>query len=50
MNHDHITQGRPENTYLMSSGPLEAFAGLYSIKEQKLCMTHWGRLEETEGI
>ena len=24
MNHDNITQGRPENTHLRSSGPLEA--------------------------
>ena len=28
MNHDSITQGRPKNTHLRSSGPLEASGGL----------------------
>ena len=30
INHDNITQGRPENTHSRSSGPLEASGGLWS--------------------
>ena len=43
MNHDNITQGRPENTHLGSSGPLEAPRGQTSHTIQNFNKCHFSK-------
>ena len=43
MNHDNITQGRPENTHLGSSGPLEAPRGQTSHTIQNFKKCHFSK-------